>query len=148
MWLVQALTIGVDYQTFWSLTPKKLTPFVEAFKQKREHATEEFRAKANFAAWLQGVYIARAIAVNFSKTYLILIGQLHSRIRRKKRKREMQTPLNLNVGQKRLTSSFKIKSRNHVHKLLSVLKQEHDFGLLFLENKKAAHMVRSLSLRE
>lgn len=67
VWLVQALTIGVDYQTFWTLTPKKLAPFVEAFKQKKEYAAQEFREKANFSAWLQGVYIARAIAVNFSK---------------------------------------------------------------------------------
>lgn len=64
---MQALTIGVDYETFWSLTPKKLIPFVEAFKKKQEYAAQEFRAKANFSAWLQGVYIARAIAVNFSK---------------------------------------------------------------------------------
>lgn len=67
VWLVQALTIGVDYQTFWTLTPKKLAPFVEAFKQKQKHAAQEFREKANFSAWLQGVYIARAIAVNFAK---------------------------------------------------------------------------------
>lgn len=46
---------------------EKLTPFVEAFKQQQKHAAEEFRARANFSAWLQGVYIARAIAVNFSK---------------------------------------------------------------------------------
>lgn len=67
VWLVQALAIGVDYQTFWTLTPKKLSPFVEAFKQKQEYAARTFREKANFSAWLQGVYIARAIAVNFSK---------------------------------------------------------------------------------
>lgn len=64
---MQALAIGVDYQTFWNLTPKKLTPFVEAFKEKQAHAAEEFRARANFSAWLQGIYIARAIGVNFSK---------------------------------------------------------------------------------
>ncbi|MCI8611915.1 MAG: hypothetical protein HFE66_08380 [Clostridiales bacterium] len=57
----------MDYQTFWDLTPKKLAPFVEAFKQRQEHAAQEYRAKANFSAWLQGIYIARAIAVNFSK---------------------------------------------------------------------------------
>lgn len=67
VWLVQALTIGVDYQTFWTLNPRKLTPFVEAYKQKQEYAAREFREKANFSAWLQGVYIARAIAVNFAK---------------------------------------------------------------------------------
>ncbi len=65
--MVQALTIGVDYQVFWDLTPKKLTPFVEAFKQRQEHTAQEYREKANFSAWLQGIYIARAIAVNFSK---------------------------------------------------------------------------------
>lgn len=59
--------MGVDYELFWQLTPRKLEPFVEAYKQKTELETETFREKTNFAAWLQGIYFARAIAANFSK---------------------------------------------------------------------------------
>jgi len=49
------------------LNPKKLNAFVKAFKEKTEHEAAVFREQANFTAWLQGLYIARAIAANFSK---------------------------------------------------------------------------------
>jgi len=64
---VQALSIGVDYHTFWTLTPKKLEPFIKAYHKKREFEMECFCEKANFTAWLEGIYFARAIAINFSK---------------------------------------------------------------------------------
>lgn len=59
--------IGVDYDRFWHLTPKRLQPFIEAYKRQREHEADAFRAKANFSAWLQGIYFAKAISVCFSK---------------------------------------------------------------------------------
>lgn len=66
-WLPQALGIGVNYNVFWQLTPRKLEPFIAAYRQKNEFEIESFREKANYTAWLQGLYVARAIAVNLSK---------------------------------------------------------------------------------
>jgi hypothetical protein len=63
VWLPQALTIGIDYNLFWQLNPKKLEPFVESFKQRQEIKHNE----NNLAAWLQGIYNSRAIAAVFSK---------------------------------------------------------------------------------
>lgn len=63
VWLPQALTIGVGYELFWKLNPKKLKPFMVAFKQKKD---EEI-ATINYTTWLQGRYNADAINCNFSK---------------------------------------------------------------------------------
>ncbi|MDR0287863.1 MAG: hypothetical protein LBI03_09220 [Clostridiales bacterium] len=52
---------------FWQLSPSKLEPFAQAYRKKYELETEDFREKTNFAAWLQGIYFTRAIAVNFNK---------------------------------------------------------------------------------
>ena len=56
----------MGYELFWKLTPKRLEPFVQAFKQKNQFEAEAFRERTNFAAWLQGIYFAHAIAANFS----------------------------------------------------------------------------------
>jgi hypothetical protein len=63
--LPQALSIGVDYRLFWTLTPKKLIPFVKAKE-------EEMKVKSmvmNNEAWLIGLYVQSAIASVFSKSY-------------------------------------------------------------------------------
>lgn len=52
--LPEALMMGVDYDLFWTLTPKSLTPFIKAFNLKREIADQD--------AWQHGVYIQMAIA--------------------------------------------------------------------------------------
>ena len=57
----------MDYDTFWKLTPRKLEPFIEAFKQKTEFEVNSFYERTNFAAWLGGLYFAHAIAANFSQ---------------------------------------------------------------------------------
>lgn len=46
--------IGVNYDLFWTLTPKSLEPFIKAFElqQKREDTL----------AWQSGIYIQMAIA--------------------------------------------------------------------------------------
>lgn len=46
--------IGVDYDLFWTLNPKSLTPFVKAFDLQRKHQ--------DTLAWEQGIYIQMAIA--------------------------------------------------------------------------------------
>lgn len=57
--LPNALMIGVDYDLFWTLNPKSLSPFVKAFslKQKYDDAT----------AWRTGMYIRLAIASSMDK---------------------------------------------------------------------------------
>ena len=57
--LPNALSIGVDYDLFWSLNPKSLEPFVKAFSLKEKHA--------DYLAWLQGKYIQMAVGSTLSK---------------------------------------------------------------------------------
>lgn len=51
--MVGALAIGVSYDLFWHLTPKKLESFYKADEIKRKRRDEE--------AWFQGMYFASAI---------------------------------------------------------------------------------------
>lgn len=67
VWLPQALSIGVDYNVFWTLTPEKLEPFIKVFKEREEREAESFQIESNFQAWLQGVYITKAISACFGK---------------------------------------------------------------------------------
>lgn len=57
--LPNALFIGVDYSLFWTLTPRTIKPFYEAFflRQKYDDAM----------MWQQGAYIRLAIASTLSK---------------------------------------------------------------------------------
>lgn len=50
--LPNALAIGVSYETFWHLTPKKLNSFYEAYKIKQKMIDEEM--------WMMGMYIHNA----------------------------------------------------------------------------------------
>lgn len=63
VYLPQALTIGVDYDLFWSLNPRKLQPFVKSFKMKQEIKTEDI----NFQTWLQGIYFGQALVAILDK---------------------------------------------------------------------------------
>jgi hypothetical protein len=63
VWLPQCLTIGVPYEIFDSLNPRKLKPFRKAYKQLKE----EEMATANRNAWMNGMYVAHAIGSCFSK---------------------------------------------------------------------------------
>lgn len=61
----EALAIGVDYVLFWSLNPKRLEPFIEAFKQKMKLRQEEM----NVQTWMTGMYVTHAIASCFGKNH-------------------------------------------------------------------------------
>jgi len=63
VYLPQALTIGVDYDLFWSLNPRKLQPFVKSFKMKQKIKTEYI----NFQTWLQGIYFGKALVASLDK---------------------------------------------------------------------------------
>jgi len=63
VYLPQALTIGVDYDLFWSLNPRKLQAFVKSFKMKQKIKTEYI----NFQTWLQGIYFGRALVASLDK---------------------------------------------------------------------------------
>lgn len=67
MWLPEALSIGVDYSTFWTLNPKKLESFITAFKQKTEFEFKKKKEEINFSAWLSGVYFGEAVSALLSK---------------------------------------------------------------------------------
>lgn len=51
--LPNALMIGVNYDLFWSLNPKSLSPFIKAFNLKQEYD--------DWMAWRNGLYIQMAI---------------------------------------------------------------------------------------
>jgi hypothetical protein len=63
VWLPQCLTIGVPYELFPQLNPRKIEPFKKAFKQRKE---EEI-ATMNYNAWLNGLYVTHAVGACFSK---------------------------------------------------------------------------------
>lgn len=58
-YLPYALTIGVPYETAMSLNPKKLEPFIEAYKNKRKLMDE--------LMWMMGMYIEDAVMVAVEK---------------------------------------------------------------------------------
>lgn len=57
--LPNALMIGVDYELFWTLNPKSLSPFVKAFALKQTYD--------DGVAWQHGMYIRMAIGSVMSK---------------------------------------------------------------------------------
>lgn len=59
VWLPQALAIGIDYNTFFILSPRKLKQF------KKAH--DETIKEQNHLMWIQGMYIQCAIGSCFSK---------------------------------------------------------------------------------
>lgn len=46
--------MGVDYNLFWKLNPRKLEPFLKAYESKLKRRNEEM--------WLQGAYIFDAVS--------------------------------------------------------------------------------------
>ena len=54
-----ALAIGVDYELFWVLNPKSLSPFVKAFNLKQK--------QDDFMAWQYGKYVKMAIVSSLDK---------------------------------------------------------------------------------
>lgn len=52
--LPQALMMGVDYNLFWTLNPKSLSPFTKAFNLKIQYDDR--------LAWQHGKYITVAVA--------------------------------------------------------------------------------------
>lgn len=57
--LPNALMMGVDYELFWTLNPKTLSPFIRAFELKELYDDR--------MAWLQGVYVKTAIVSAMNK---------------------------------------------------------------------------------
>lgn len=58
--LPNALMIGVDYDLFWTLNPRSLSPFVKAFDLKQKYD--------DGVAWQHGVYVQQAIASCLNKS--------------------------------------------------------------------------------
>ena len=57
--LPKALMMGVDYELFWTLNPKSLSPFNKAFDLKQKYD--------DGISWQNGYYIRMAIASAMSK---------------------------------------------------------------------------------
>ena len=58
-----ALRMGVDYHLFWQLNPRRLQPFVKAYQEEQKAQLE----RANFAAWLSGIYVTHSIAASLGE---------------------------------------------------------------------------------
>ena len=54
-YLPQALAVGVPYEVFWHLNPKKLESFYDAYRIKQKIRDEE--------AWIENIYTLRAFQV-------------------------------------------------------------------------------------
>lgn len=63
-----ALSIGVPYETFWSLNPKTLEPFIEAFRLRTKRENELKTSEIDISAWHIGLYVRDAIVSSFEKT--------------------------------------------------------------------------------
>lgn len=57
-----ALKIGVPYDVFWHLNPRTLQPFIMAYEQKQKDDME----RLDYSAWLNGLYVMRAVGAAFS----------------------------------------------------------------------------------
>ena len=57
--------MGVPYDLFWKLNPKKLEPFTKAHKLKVEVRHE----RDNLLAWLIGYYHTEALGAGFAKNH-------------------------------------------------------------------------------
>lgn len=66
-WLPFSLGIGVPYELFGKLNPRRIMPFEKAFSEKRKQEQHENLEYLNVGAWFNGLYVTRAIATCFSK---------------------------------------------------------------------------------
>ena len=57
--------MGVPYELFWKLNPKKLEPFAK----KHELETKARRERDNLMAWMIGIYHQEALAAGFGKSH-------------------------------------------------------------------------------
>lgn len=56
-WLPAALAVGVPYDNFWFMNPRRIQSYVSAYEINRKTRAEE----ANMKAWLIGIYVAHAV---------------------------------------------------------------------------------------
>lgn len=66
-WLPFSLGIGVPYELFGKLNPRRIMPFEKAYSENRKQEQHENLEYLNVGAWLNGLYVTRAIAACFSK---------------------------------------------------------------------------------
>jgi hypothetical protein len=55
--------MGISYETFWHLNPKKMKPIEKAYEMKMESQ----QAQMNLEAWLDGLYVQNAVASVLAK---------------------------------------------------------------------------------
>lgn len=60
-YLPYALSIGVPYETFWTLNPHTLKPFLEAYKLKQKMMDEQM--------WMMGAYVHEAVGVVLANAF-------------------------------------------------------------------------------
>lgn len=57
-WLPNCLVIGISYDEFQYMNPRKIKLYADAYKTKQNNALEE----SNYVAYIQGMYFAEAVA--------------------------------------------------------------------------------------
>ena len=89
--MVGALTIGVNYDTFWHLTPAKLDIFVSAHNNKKR--------QKDWESWINGQYTLRAVSVaidqamNFGEPVLWKFMDESELTKEEREKREMDAEI-------------------------------------------------------
>lgn len=99
-WLINALSIGINYHDFWSMTPRAVLLILEGFNQSRQRKLEY----DNLMAYIQGRYFVDAL--------LCTVGNMFS----KKGARQLEypkEPYNLE-GEKKLTQEEKDAKANAI----------------------------------
>lgn len=66
-WLPFCLGIGISYDLFGKLNPRKIMPFEKANSEKTKRDQKEKIEFINLSTWLNGVYMTKAISACFSK---------------------------------------------------------------------------------
>ena len=111
-WLPHALALGVTEEQFWHMNPRRLKPYIEAFRIKQKRLDE--------SAWLMGAYVYEAfntvMANVFSKhgNHAYRDKPFTEEITVKQKMRE-------SAGQKPLTEEEKKKYTDQVFLALSIM---------------------------
>ena len=65
---VQALVVGMTYDQFWYDDPRLFFLYIEAYELKQKNEVRSEEHKINTLAWLQGVYVVKALGCTFGKS--------------------------------------------------------------------------------
>ena len=111
-YLPYALAIGVSYETFWTLNPRLLKPFVEAYKHKQKILDEQM--------WLMGIYVHEAVG--------IVLGNAFAKKGAKKLEYLKEPLMKRQTTETELTEEEKMEQVKNLFTMLSARKTNFDLN--------------------